>query len=82
MQCWISRYVAGYQELYKQLEKPKKQQLLTDFITKKQIDADNNKDNSTIEQNSTVELDISSDDSAIFNPVPNKRTRLLSSNDE
>lgn len=62
--------VAGYQELSKQLEKPKKQLLLTDFITKKPIEAANNEDNSALDQNPTV-LDISSDDSDIFKPVRN-----------
>ena len=53
-------------------ETKKKQLILTDLITKK----------IPLEQNRTVVLDISSDDSAIFKPVHNKRTRFLSTSDE
>ena len=47
--------VAEYQELCKQLDKLRKQLLLTDFITaNKPIDVANNEDNSALEPNSCV----------------------------
>lgn len=73
--------VAGYRELYKQLEKPKKQQLITDFMpSTNPTEAINDDRSSSFESNTTILLDIS--DESNFGVVSNKRARLLSSDDE
>ncbi|GFW67562.1 hypothetical protein TNCV_3392331 [Trichonephila clavipes] len=78
--------IAGYQELYNQLEKPKRQPLIRPCNDrgKNLTEPVNNEQNSSFESKPTVVLDLPdiSTDEGIFNPVRNKRAHLLSSSDE
>lgn len=73
---------AGYQELYKQLEKPKIQPLITDFLIKKKPTSEDviNVRVPSMDSSSLDVLDSSNEDNIA--PVANKRARLLPSSDD
>ena len=70
--------ISGYQELYKQLEKPKKQQLITDFLIRQPIaESINYVKNSDV----LLSLEISSGESNLGS-IGNKCHEFLSSSEE
>ena len=73
---------AGYQELYKQHEKPKIQPLTTDFLIKKKPTSEDviNVRVPSMDSSSLDVLDSSNEDNIA--PVANKRARLLPSSDD